>query len=270
VKVYLDAVSEVRRGEDALTLSHGGVELFRYVFRPTTAARESTKPYFHPIRTLQGRVVTIFRPADHVWHHGLAMTSAHLSGQNFWGGPTYVRDRGYVPLENNGAQEHLGWEGDDRERLRWRTAGGETWVQETRQIGWRIEPEHWSLELAFALTNVAGRTLEFSSPTVEGRPMAGYGGLFWRGPAEWTGGEIVNAEMGQSAPWIAVRGPDATVGFVDDPANPRYPTKWFVRREPYACIAAAFSFDEPYELAAGQTLRLRYRVVIADGAWRGP
>ena len=100
--------------------------------------------------------------------------------------------------------------------------------------------------------------------------MAGYGGLFWRGPASWTGGEIVNAQMGESAPWIALRGPDATVACVDDPSNPRYPTKWFVRSTPYACIAAAFSFDEPLHLPSGDTLRLRYRVVIADGEWRGP
>ena len=76
--------------------------------------------------------------------------------------------------------------------------------------------------------------------------------------------------MGESAPWIAFEGPGATVAFLDDPSNPGYPTKWFVRREPYACIAAAFSFDAPLELTAGETLRLRYRVVIADGEWRGP
>jgi hypothetical protein len=268
-------VTELRRTDDALELVHGGVQLFRYVYRPTTAARESTRPFFHPLRTLGGKEVSIFRPEDHVWHHGLSMTSAHLSGQNFWGGHTYVRDQGYVQLDNNGRQEHAAFDEVGAtsfdQRLDWLAADGSLWLAESRQVAASIDsPTAWSLHFATELTNVSGRALEFSSPTVEGRPMAGYGGLFWRGPAQWTGSPIRGAEMGKRAPWIAIVGPDATVAFVDDPANPRYPTKWFVRSTPYACIAAAFSFDEPLELAAGETLRLRYRVVIADGEWRGP
>jgi hypothetical protein len=268
-------VSELRRSDEALELVHEGIDLFRYVFRPTTPARESSRPYFHPLRTLAGKEVTIFRPEDHVWHHGLSMTSAHLSGQNFWGGHTYVRDQGYVQLDNNGRQEHVAFDEVGArsfdQRLDWLAADGAYWIAESRVVHAEIDgPTAWSLHFATELTNVSGRDLEFSSPTVEGRPMAGYGGLFWRGPASWTGGEIVNARMGESAPWIAFKGSDATVAFVDDPSNPRYPTKWFVRSEPYACIAAAFSFDEPLALPAGETLRLRYRVVIADGEWRGP
>ncbi|HEY3341455.1 MAG TPA: DUF6807 family protein, partial [Anaerolineae bacterium] len=49
--------------------------------------------------------------------------------------------------------------------------------------------------------------------------------------------------------------------------NPRYPTQWFVRDDPYACASFAFSFDEEFALAPGAELTLRYRIVIADGAW---
>lgn len=256
--------------------------LFRYVFRPDTAARESPKPYFHPLATLGGRVVTDFRPADHAWHHGLAMTASHLSGENFWGGPTYLRDRGYVPLDNNGRIEHRDWEevGETsaRQRLTWRTAAGAEWLDERRRIAAALGPGPgcWTLELGFALANVSGRPLVFGSPTVEGRPLAGYGGLFWRGPASFTGGDILAAGgrlgpsvMGESAPWLAFVAPDesATLVFVDQPSNPRYPNKWFVRTTPYACASCAFSFDEPLTLADGETLELGYRLLVADGAW---
>ena len=43
-------------------------------------------------------------------------------------------------------------------------------------------PGVWTLDMAFELTNVCSEALIFGSPTTQGRPMAGYGGLFWRGP----------------------------------------------------------------------------------------
>jgi predicted dehydrogenase len=73
-----------------LEVGVGDGELFRYVYRGDTAASECPAPYFHPLRTLSGGLVTCHRPSDHRWHKGLAMTASHLSGQNFWGGGTYV------------------------------------------------------------------------------------------------------------------------------------------------------------------------------------
>jgi hypothetical protein len=125
-----------------IELRHDGFPLFRYVYEPGTASEESPKPYFHPLRTLAGNEVTLFRPHDHPWHTGLSMTSAHLSRQNFWGGPTYVRDRGYVGLDNHGRTEHVRWRDIRRgpglprleEDLRWVTRDGEVWIDEDRQI----------------------------------------------------------------------------------------------------------------------------------------
>ena len=95
--------------DDALEYLYDGVPLFRYVYRPQTPQLESPKPYFHPLHTLAGNRVSLFRPTDHLWHHGLAMTFAELSGENFWGGRSYVRGQGYTQLANNGTQRHLAW-----------------------------------------------------------------------------------------------------------------------------------------------------------------
>ena len=40
-----------------------------------------------------------------------------------------------------------------------------------------------------------------------------------------------------------------------------------VRHTPYACASFAFAFDEELPLSPEQSLKLDYRVVIADGAW---
>jgi hypothetical protein len=79
--------------------------------------------------------------------------------------------------------------------------------------------------------------------------------------------------MGEAAPWLAYIGTHdgtcekSTVLFVDHPSNPRYPNKWFVRDDPYACASCSFMFDQGYTLQPGDVLDLRYRVVLADGEW---
>jgi Methane oxygenase PmoA len=265
-------------------LRHRERLLFRYVYAPDVPQAESPRPYFHPLRTLAGDTVTIFRPHDHKWHHGLSMTSAYLSGENFWGGPTFVRDRGYAGLPNNGTTRHEAWEALEPqlvERLAWVTQAGERWLEETRTIGVAVDgDEQWTLRLRFDLRNVAGRPLEFRSPTTEGRPLAGYGGLFWRGPRDFLNGTILAADgregeamMGERSPWLAFTGRHdgsdhaSTLVFVDHPENPRYPTRWFVRSVPYGCLSPSFMFDEVLPLGAGESLTLRYHVIVGTGEW---
>lgn len=266
-------------------LFHAGRLLFRYVVRPDVPGIESPKPYFHRLNTLRGHTITGFRPADHPWHTGLAMTMAYLSGLNFWGGPTYVHGQGYVQLANNGQIQHNTWslvecqneQARLVERLAWITPSGEMWIDETRQITATIANDiSWYLDFVFQLTNVSGQSLEFGSPTTQGRPNAGYGGLFWRGPLAWRNPKICLAEksashevMGTSAAWLAYSGgasdQRATLVFMDHPTNPRYPNQWFVRDVEYVGVCFAFMFDRAYFLPPDESLTLRYRVAIADG-----
>ena len=273
-----------------LDLHYNDRQLFRYVYQPQTDPRESRKPYFHPLKTLAGDIVTNFRPYDHLWHHGLAMTMAVLSGQNFWGGPSYVDGQGYVQLPNNGEQAHQTWLNlrcDEEaiafsEQLTWITHAGKTWLSEEREISIaeiNAAAGYWTLDFGIQLTNIHAETLHFGSPTTEGRPLAGYGGLFWRGPRSFLHGQVIAgglegpAIMGQSAPWLAFSGRhdetnrQSTLLFIDHPDNPRYPTQWFIRHDPFACVSFAFMFDEEYALAPGETLSLRYRLVIINGVW---
>lgn len=283
---------------DCFELSYAGRPLYRYVYVSPTAAVEAPRPYFHPLYTLAGDIVTGFRPQDHRWHHGLSMTSAQLSGQNFWGGRTYVRDQGYVMLDNIGSQQHRAWldkYADARrvslkELVAWVTATGEEWIAEERRIEVTdIDPDAgwWALDIGLRLTNVRGETLVFGSPTTAGRPNAGYGGLFWRGARDLTGGTIITADgaetstdddavMGHSAAWLAFTGGHdgvdraSTLLFVDHPDNPRFPNKWYARTQSIPTASFALAFDTEYQLAAGDELSLNYRVVVANGAWTRP
>ena len=278
----------VGAGDERVEAFWGSLPLFTYVYRVAAPRSESPKPYLHPVRTLSGDVVTAFRPEDHVWHKGVQMTAPNLSGQNFWGGGTYVHGSGYVDLPNNGTMEHVEWEAVETdgtaarmvERLTWRTAAGEAWIDERRTIEVpRVDAAAgvYQLSFAFQLRNVASQDLVFASPAIEGRPDAGYGGLFWRGPDSFVGGRTIAGGglegadvMGSRAEWLAFTGLHdgggaSTLIFVDGRTNPRYPTEWFVRTSPIACVSPAFAFSERLTLPAAGELTLRHALVVVAG-----
>ncbi|HEY3506205.1 MAG TPA: PmoA family protein [Actinocatenispora sp.] len=278
----------VHEQERSVRLRIDDVELFRYVYRPWDAQRESPRPYLHPVRTLGGDVVSLFRPHDHVWHKGIAWSLSNVGTQNFWGGRTFTPDRGYVQLDDNGTVRHDGFDelgvrdGVARldERLSWLAADGERMLTERRLITATVVEGAWRLGFTTTMTNVGPDTVPFGSPTTKGRDNAGYSGLFWRGPRSFSDGGrvlmpgVVGADelMGARGPWLAYvgrhdgHGRSSTLLFRDDPGNPTHPTRWFVRTGQFAGVCPAPFFDTEYELPAGGSLTLRYDVWIADGA----
>ncbi|MFK4042649.1 PmoA family protein [Nonomuraea wenchangensis] len=283
-----DRELDVRDEGTALAVTAGEVEIARYVHRPDAPDSEAPKPYLHPLRSLSGAPLSSYRPWDHRWHKGLQMTWAHLSGQNFWGGPTYSAERDYQMEDNLGQMRHVDFtavtaDGDRvtvEETLHWVTAAGEHWITERRRLAFHgVDPGRglWALDFATELRNVRGAALDFGSPTTHGRPLAGYAGFCWRGPRSFTGGTILAAGgrggaemMGEEADWLALAGQHdeidggATVLVLAGRSSAAVPIKWFVRREPFAVISPSPSFDEEFTLAPGGTLELAHRHVFVD------
>jgi hypothetical protein len=261
---------------DRIVARHGGRVLFEYVFRPRLDRVLAPRPYFHPVRTLAGAEVTHHQPADHAWHLGLGYAWPVVNGWNFWGGPTYVRDRGYVPLENHGETRHLGWDGR-REELEWLDPDGELVAVERRVVGppdVDVARDAWFLALETDIESTGPRSLRLGSPTTEGRPLAGYAGLAWRGPDALRGagvlledGPAADDPMGRRSRWLAVAGAGVTVAFFEHPGNPGVPNRWFVRTAEYPLVTSSPVFDRELVLAPGDRLRLRHRLLFADGVW---
>ncbi|WES63015.1 PmoA family protein [Microbacter sp. GSS18] len=266
----------------------GGVDIAHYVFDPGGADSEGPKPYMHPVRALDGAVLSAFRPWDHRWHKGLQMTWTAVSGQNFWGGPTYQRDTGYVQLDNVGRMRHdrfttMTDAGDDvsfTEELTWITQAGDEWFTETRTHrfhGLDAARGFWMLDFATTLRNVSDRELELGSPTTEGRPNAGYTGFAIRMPRAWTGGRVLSADsddadalMGAETAWLALSGEHdevdggGTVLVFAGVSTGAPAVRWFVRSEPFPIISPSASFDEPIVLAPGDDVSLSHRHVFLD------
>lgn len=287
----------VAEREDHLRVRVGEVEIARYVFRPQMPASESSKPYLFPLRSLTGAPLAGYRPWDHRWHKGLQLTLSYLSGQNFWGGPTFdptVAEpaHGYVQRDNNGRQRHDGFDeiggGADatagilvRERLTWITAAGQAWLTERRTLrfhGVDHAEGTWALDVESRLTNVHDEPLEVGSPTTRGRPRAGYTGLFWRGPRAWIGGSVLtpdgpsdeNRAMGATGEWLAVAGDHDEIDgggtvlvFAGRSSGP-VPITWFVRTGQFAGISPSPAFATGFSIAPGASWQLEHRIVFAD------
>jgi hypothetical protein len=230
--------------DDRVLLTANDAVLAEYVHRPTDVQLESPRPYFSPIRTLGGEIVSLFRPHDHVWHKGITWSLPVVGDENFWGGPTFVSGQGYVQLPNNGTQQHRSFteravaaaEAAARdaavparleETLDWVTEAGETLFEEQRTIAATILDARmpgdartpgaasgaWLLGFETRMRNVADRPIPIGSPTTRGRENAGYGGLFWRGPRSFTGGSVLAPGLaggdelrGIRAPWMGFSG----------------------------------------------------------------
>lgn len=272
----------VDHDDTAARLTASGVELAHYTYRPDTVQMESPKPYIHPLRTRSGRLVSLFRPHDHVWHKGISLALPNVGPHNFWGGPTFTRRAlQYEQLRNNGTQAHLerhaAPEGSYAHALEWRAEedGSAVFAEERRLTTTLLDDGAWALRWESALRNVTDEVIPMGSPTTQGRENAGYGGVFWRGPRSFSGGDIVTADgvgdaedlRGTRAAWMGFVGrhdgddASSTVIMADLDQSP----KWFVRSNIFACLGPAPFFDEEVPVAPGETLEMRYDVVIADG-----
>ena len=282
---------EAAEDDGRVRVSVGDVVLAEYVVAPPTPAPDSPKPYLHPLRTTAGKTVTAVRPHDHTWHNGVQFTMANLSGENFWGGRTYLRGRGYTPLDNNGTVGHVRWEGIEcpgghcelRHELAWHTASGKRLLVEHRTLRFgdvSVADGRWRLTWTSRLRNTSGRELRWGSPVTEGRETAGYGGLFWRGPRSFVGGSVRTSDgrsaaeaMGHRAPWLAFTGRhdvslrSSTLLFADSPANQGYPTTWYVRAEKFPVVSFATTYHRPWLLAPDEEVTLTHDLVIIDGEW---
>jgi hypothetical protein len=165
---------------EALEIHYGGQQLLRYVYVAPEAQLESPRPYFHPLRTLTGEIVTLYRPHDHVWHKGLAWSLPNVADANFWGGVTYRRVGGYQQLPNNGTQAHREFSHLDSDgfahRLEWITEQGEHWFDEQRRVSVAVHPddEAWSLSFETSLTNIwSSRHASTRRPETCARPTRG-------------------------------------------------------------------------------------------------
>ncbi|MFF9812964.1 PmoA family protein [Streptomyces sp. NPDC014006] len=260
---------------DGAVLRVAGRPVGRYVIRPELPARLSPRPYLHPVTTLAGTTVTELTPADHAHHLGVGVAVPDVEGHNFWGGRTFLREKGPTELDNHGAQRHTAFALRDPdgfvEELRWVAAGAELLRERRTVAATPLTSTAWALDFTFSLTNVTPGPLSLGSPATNGRPGAAYGGFFWRARKEagppWVftaDAEGEDAVHGRRADWLALAGSGWTLVFAGATGATRR-DPWFVRATEYPGVGSSLASTERLTVPAGETVVRRIVTVVADG-----
>jgi len=273
----------------AVSLFAGDRLLCRYVYVSAVDAKESPKPYFHPLNSLAGDTLTNFRPNDHPWHHGLAFTLTDVSGFNFWGGPTCRPADGYQWRDDHGVQQHTAWTKLEAagqtavlaHTLDWRAAKERLFREErTLTITADFAAQSWILHWQAKLVNTSGRALALGNPhSAGGKAGSHYTGLAFRGARELLddhldpkikiisegGREGLEAVHGAPARWMEWHGQlDETlrrvmIRFENNPG----PLHWFVRRNGYPLAAFPVQFDQDLIIAPNAALEIDHSLTFA-------
>ncbi len=260
------------RNETNLALCRNGKTVWRLVVDP-----KQPKSYFHPLSTVDGEVLTVFEPADHPWHRGLWWSWKYINGLNYWEenpktqtseGITELTDVKIDPRGDFGANAEL--------RFSYHPPGQPAVMTELRNLSisppdaegrYRID---WTSEFTAGNAPVnLGRTPLQNEEN--GKPYGGYAGLSLRLPLKPDGWSVRTSEgkhgmpdsHGQNARWLDFSGPGGGIVVCDHPDNPRHPSPWYVHdRPPMSFFSPAVLFNAPLVIAAGKSLKLRYRVLI--------
>lgn len=293
-------VSWARALPPVRTLTLDGQSIAEYQDGSRIRAVSSPRPYLHPVRTLQGTVVTDHQPLDHVWHLGVGVALQDVDGINFWGGRTYTREAGqYVWRPDHGsitstttlieetAAVSRGNDGRLQETLSWNGPDGAPVLVEDRTWTWSgVSSSVWQLSLDFALSPAGNQPVSLGSPGSNGRHEGGYGGFFWRLPAcdsaaVWTPAGAGESEVhGSVTPWLAWAGTfeaGRTDGGTTDGGTPHGSATlvfvaaegstdpWFVRVDGYPGVGQSLAWDTPVIAEPGTPLKRSITVFVADG-----
>ncbi|ANC31353.1 DUF6807 family protein [Isoptericola dokdonensis] len=270
-----NGVPVLRRPADRVALS-------RYESGETMPTIHSPRPYLHPVHTLDGVPLTEAGPVDHRHHYGVSIAVPDVNGTSYWGGRTYVTDVGPTLLPNHGRQTSTGTTVDPKapnvlhDTVAWTDQHGAPVLQERRRIGARLLDDAWVLEWRSTLHAEHG-PLEVRSPATNGRPGAGYGGVFWRLPLTpvtrvlSAAGEGQDAAHGSTSPWVAfvqvhrdARGDERTTTTLLTQSTPARP--WFLRSEEYPGACPALAWDTPLHIPAGGTVETGVVAAMLDRA----
>ena len=245
------------------------------------------KPFLYPLRTASGLIVSRGYPvepregeeSDHDWHRGIWYGHGEINGHDFWRELGRDRTGMIVPLEDPVLEPGLR-RGSLEMRFGFRTARGEV-IGSLVQRYAISQPED-SIRIDADLTLAADRGQDLVFGDTED------GGFAMRLADEFRqerGAVLMNSEglrdteniWGQPARWVdysgTVHGKPAGVAILDHPLNPRHPSRWHARGYSL-CSANPFgsgdftgqeNVDGRYVVPKGETLTLRYRVVIHDG-----
>lgn len=261
-----------RKTEHALALLNGSNIVWQIVADPAQG-----KPYFHPLATSDGIVLTDLRPKDHYWHRGLWFSWKFINGLNYWEEDEQThRSEAATELVGCKLQPHKDGSAELKFSINYHPWNAPAVLTERRTIEISA-PAHGRYELKWTSEFIAVTNMTLSRTPLPGEPdgqsYGGYAGLSLRlnhGTRQWTftnsaGASGMAAVHGKPASWMKLTaGPNLpAVAIFDDPRNNQHPVPWYVN-DGMPFFSPSPLFAKNLTLMPGEKLQLRYRLLITD------
>ena len=243
------------------------------------------KPYFAPIRSASGKIVTRRYPMekvegeshDHLHHRGLWFSYDDVNGVKFWeNDPSYTN-----PHIGRIVATKVDWKPGAKSLksdFDWNDHSGNTVLKEHRVVRFQSSPTLRIMD--FYITLTAAKDVVFGD-TKEGAFAIRLADALTEKRGS---GKMVNAEgkqgmanvWGKRSNWVdysgTIDGEQLGVAMFDHPSNPLHPVHWHARDyglfalNPWGSHAFDPSADVTHlDLRSGKSLRFRWRVVIHEG-----
>ena len=247
------------------------------------------KPFFHPLKAGTSDITSV-SPDDHPWHLGLWFSWKYINGVNYW---EYERGKNVKPWNFRGETEvkDISFEkGRDHScnitlEIAYHEKGGPDLLHETRKLYVSKPDDSGKYFIDYDMTFVATADTVILDRTPlpgekHGKSYGGYAGLSVRFNQDYWSPHFIDPAgvdedklHGRSMPWLyfgfkTLTGENAGAAIFDHPGNLNYPTPWFIvnsSKEPFYYISPAVIFKAPHVMHNGDTLRLRYRVMLYPG-----
>ena len=285
---------EFRQAENKIDVLIGGRLFTTYFVDPDVA-----KPYFQPLRSAGGTIVTRdfpngnTIPSEHLKDpslepHQRPMYFGHgnIDGIDFWGEAAFPKDSddsvfGRARLRKLDEVRGGASSGVLRATFNLEDPSGRVIAEEDQAYVFRGGPQTRTIDCEITIKANAGSAVTMGD-TKEGTFAVRVAQALNSPP-----GRIVNSEgvegtgvWGKRADWVdyygTVDGEPVGVAILDHPASFRHPTYWHAR--PYG-LAAANPFglrefsnnpdqDGSWTIPQGKTITFRYRVIIHHGDYR--
>jgi len=263
---------------------HISVEVDSKPFTGFYYGPDTPKPYLHPLRSASGKIVTRSFPMESIpgestkdqHHRGVWLAYKDVNGYDFWQNEFSYQNKnaGKVVMRSIDGMTSGKDSGSIQATFAWLSPSGEAMLEENRMMIFRGDAKLRTIDFDISLKALVATTFGDSKDGAFAIRLA-------EPLTEKNSGVIVNSEggrkmdqtWGKPASWVdysgELNGEKIGVALFEHPSSFHHPSRWHVRD--YGLLAinpfGSSSFDKnaagsKVVLAAGRTIRLRYRIVI--------
>jgi len=269
-----------QKDKNSVTLLNNGKIVWQHHFDQAEG-----KPYFHPLSTIDGSVLTGLRPEDHPWHRAVWFSWKYINGLNYWEedretgkseGITELKSVKYKLNKLFGAEFNL--------ELTYHPPTGSDLLKEERsvQLSSPVADGSYFMDWESTFTALADEVVLDRTPLPDepdGKSWGGYAGFsarlnnqLWDVKTINDSGETENIH-GKSSRWVTyevknLKSEPVSMTIFDHPSNPNHANKWFISNDPstpFYYFSPAVVFDQKMILKKGEKLHLRYRLLVTSG-----